>query len=495
MVNNINNGIEENGKMKKSIYAEETILSTKQMLLYSVGILGFGIIAALLSGFVLKYAVSILGLPPFFVGSVYSLMLVLSAFAGPFFGGLSDKVSLQSKIGIKYGRRKPFMIIGAPIFTICAIWFWSIPPCQEFNTLDPSTAMQFFIVMALYRIFESCAMQPYMAMIPEISRDESNRIKLSSWSMMFSMIGGMLGMFIPMIFLAGAASELENIAENSDKLWAGIPSSPGEAIYNQLQILVIIIAVIYLICIAIMVISTKVPKMIENLDSDEEKGSMNVLKTLKEPFADRNALKYIIGVFLTGIPTTSFMYLIFNFLDEILHLDSFMYYLAIGLIIIMMGISLTYWGKISEKIGLKNSYLRCLYLSVIGFLMLQFTNLQSILSEFILIYQIMGLAALAFMLFSVVGAMIFPRAMLSDIIDQSEERTGKSQSGNYNGASSFLGTLGSACSMMICTFFLDIYGKDAITGYVIVFLIGFCLSAAAIPIFKKIVIVGKKLEN
>jgi len=59
-----------------------------------------------ISGFILKYAVSILGLPPFFVGSVYSSMLVLYAFLGPFFGGLSDKLSLESKIGKKYGKRK-----------------------------------------------------------------------------------------------------------------------------------------------------------------------------------------------------------------------------------------------------------------------------------------------------------------------------------------------------------------------------------------------------
>lgn len=476
---------------KKSIYAEESIMSTKQMMAYSFGVLGFTLVASLLSGFVLKYAVSILGLPPFFVGSVYSTMLILSAFGGPFFGGLSDNLSLESKIGKKFGKRKPFMIIGAPLFAIFAVWFWSIKPCATFNTLDPVTAIQFIFVLALYRIFESCTVSPYYAMIPEISRDENNRVKLTSYAVVFSMIAGTLGMFIPLMFLAGAADLLEALPEGSAALWAGNPASPGAAIYIQLQIVIILMVIIYLICIAIMVITTKNPKMIEDRGAD--KRSLNVLRTLKDPFADKNAFRYIIVSFLNTIPLTSFMYLLFNFLDEILHLNSIMYYSGMFLIFVMMGASFAFWGKLSKKKGVKNAYIVCLYLSATALFLLQLTITSLILPE--LIYQILGLALLSLWCVTVIGGQIFPKAVYSDIIDQAEERTGKSQSGNYSGASGFLNTLGAATSMMISTFFIGLFGKDNIWGYLIIFFISFCLVAVTIPIFKGVVIVGKTIER
>lgn len=187
------------------------------------------------------------------------------------------------------------------------------------------------------------------------------------------------------------------------------------------------------------------------------------------------------------------MYLLFNFLDEVLHLSSGLYYLALLVIFGMMGASFGYWGYLSKKKGVRNAYIRCLYLSATALLLLQLTITSLFLPT--LAYQILGLALLSFMLVTVIGGQIFPKAIFSDIIDQAEERTGKSQSGNYSGASGFLNTLGAATSMMICTLFIDLFGKDNITGYLIIFFIGFCLVAAAIPIFKRVTIVGKTIEK
>ncbi|MCP4763058.1 MAG: MFS transporter [archaeon] len=469
-------------KNNKSIYAEEGVLSTFEMIRFAIGGLGYTIAGSLLSGFILVFGVSMIGLPAAFVGPLYSVGLIVSAFASPFFGGLSDNL----KAG-KWGKRKPMILIGAPLFAICAIWLWSIPPTDIYGEFVPSIAIQFTSALVFYRIMEAVFGQPYNAMLPEISRDEQNRVKTSMFTMSFSMFGGIIGMFIPMIFIAN----IEEIDENSTELWLNDPSGKGLDIYNQLFPFIIIVMVVFILCMSMVIFTIKTPKMVE--DPDAEKVKMNVLATLSEPFKDKNCMKYLFSMFLFNIPGTALLYLLMNFLIYVLGVDGIWYYICIVIILFVMVISFVFWDKSSKKDGIKKAYKKSLM--IFGFALLLMIVIILVIPLGEIVKMIVGLIIIGAAVFGMVGGMIFPSAILSDIIDQAENRTMKSQAGNYYGAYNFLNSLSSAVSMFVVSMFMEILGETEPIGYIVISIVSALLIPIAIPLYNKLSIVGKKIEK
>ena len=91
-----------------------------------------------------------------------------------------------------------------------------------------------------------------------------------------------------------------------------------------------------------------------------------------------------------------------------------------------------------------------------------------------------------------VGTMIFPFAIMSDIIDTAELETGKSLSGSYTGAFNMMSSFGSATSMLIISIFLELLGSENRISYAIIFLFGSFLFIFSIIILKKVIVVGTK---
>ncbi|MHA1821258.1 MAG: MFS transporter [Promethearchaeota archaeon] len=475
---------QEGGSKTKSIYLEENILNTFEMISYNLGNFGISLIIALLSSFILIYIVSIVGLPPLFVGVVYASGQILYGFMSPLFGAISDRIKSE-----RWGKRKPFMLIGTPLLALVYLWFWLLPPCSNFGVLEGnfSTAIQFVFAIILFRILIAFISAPYTAMIPEISREEINRIKTSMWSIILTSAGQGLGMLIPIFFLSSINKEV------SEKyLWYYNSNGVGQSIYYDIIKFVLIVIIIFITGMLITIFTIKTTKMNEDISAESQIREYNVIKTLKIPFKDRNALNFFISTTLSMIPMICLNYLAFNFAIYVVKIEGFMYYLLIIVAIISIEASFLFWNGYAEKVGLKKANMTCLKLSVVSFLLMAFLifDLDKIIIE------IYGLTAVGFALFVFIGANIYPGAILSDIIDQAETSLLKSLSGKYMGAFAFLGAIGGAIAMFISSLFMEIFGVENALGYILIFLIfGSGLTLLAIPFYSKIRIVGKKLNN
>ena len=107
--------------------------------------------------------------------------------------------------------------------------------------------------------------------------------------------------------------------------------------------------------------------------------------------------------------------------------------------------------------------------------------------EIVIIY---GFTIVCILLLGFVGSQIFPWAILSDIIDSAEIRTGRSLSGPYSGAYNFVLSSAAATSMLIISIVLEIFGPTEKISYALVFMLGSILLAIAVFIFQKVKIVG-----
>ena len=131
------------------------------------------------------------------------LMITLSRFTDvitdPIIGFLSDRWRS------KWGRRKPFMVAGMPIFG-AGVWLLFVPPVtfHEITVLGyPFNYgyLYLFTMIGLVYLGSTIKDLPYMAWGAELSRNFHERTRITSWREGFSVAGALIAAFTPAIIL------------------------------------------------------------------------------------------------------------------------------------------------------------------------------------------------------------------------------------------------------------------------------------------------------
>ncbi|MDA0632737.1 MFS transporter [Nonomuraea sp. MCN248] len=132
---------------------------------YAVGMLGTSIPINMIKGSMILYYVDILGLDVRAYGVVMVVYAVIDAIDNPVLGHLSDRTRSR------FGRRRPWLIVGAPMLAACMIAFFSAPA-----SLDGLGLVLWFAVFAiLCEAFDSMLNANYGALLPELYPRERDR--------------------------------------------------------------------------------------------------------------------------------------------------------------------------------------------------------------------------------------------------------------------------------------------------------------------------------
>jgi oligogalacturonide transporter len=141
----------------------------------------FTIIGAWLLFFFTKFA----GLTAVEAGSIIAIARVVDAVVSLFMGSLSDNL-FKFKVGRKFGRRRFFLLIGAPLM-LCYSLLWI-------------SGMHYLYYLLTYLLFEMIAAMvliPWETLPSEMTKDFNKRTKLSSTRMFISATGTFLATFVP----------------------------------------------------------------------------------------------------------------------------------------------------------------------------------------------------------------------------------------------------------------------------------------------------------
>lgn len=136
---------------------------------YGIGMFGTSMPINMFKSFAAIFYVDMLGLDM----KKYSLVLFIYTFVdaidNPVYGFLSDRTRT------KWGRRRPWLIIGAPLLVLCFILFYNVPSFVE------SEKCMLFIYMILMYILtgtlDSLVNANYGALFPELFQSDSERAK------------------------------------------------------------------------------------------------------------------------------------------------------------------------------------------------------------------------------------------------------------------------------------------------------------------------------
>ena len=463
-------------------------LSTYQLASYGAPAMPLSMVALPLAVYLTPvYADSAgFGLSLAFVGLMLALSRVFDGLTDPIVGFISDRIRTR------WGRRKPFILIGMPIF-MAGVWLLWIPPIEftevtwlglTFNTGYP------YLLSALVVLYIGATIQdvPYSAWGAELARDYNERTLVMSWKEAFTVSGSLIGALCPAIIVFWGFTAP---ADNVYFLTIGLVLVMPFLVFNQLKV---------------------VPEYPVKETNSER---LPLRESFKYVWANEPYRKLVIIFLFSTIGSAMTNSLSFFFVKHVLLAgDLYGFYLAPYFISQIVAIPL--WFKLSAKIGKHRATMVAIFWYAlwscfipliaiapqIWFEAFELSKTLAFLPDSWLSglnERFEGIPTGKFAFFigvmclkgSAIGALsALPYAMAADVIDLDSSRTGKRQGGAYFSIWTMTRKLAYAAGLIVGTTAATIVGFNSLadpvdapnTAYSLLWLA--CLYSIVPAIFK-----------
>ncbi len=143
-----------------------------------------------IGAWLLFFYTTFVGLSPVEAASIVAIARIVDAIVSLFMGSFTDHF-YKNALGKRFGRRRFFLLIGAPLMLV--------------YTLLWITGMSFWFYLAVYLAFEIIAAMvliPWETLPSEMTKDFNSRTKLSTCRMFLSASGTFLATFIPGLLIS-----------------------------------------------------------------------------------------------------------------------------------------------------------------------------------------------------------------------------------------------------------------------------------------------------
>jgi GPH family glycoside/pentoside/hexuronide:cation symporter len=166
-------------------------LSRRTKLLYGVGDTGFSLTTTIIGAYFLIFMTDVVGLTPASAAAAIFVGRSWDYINDPIFGHISDRTRTR------WGRRRPFLLFGGLPFALAFAMLWWRPPWESHFLLAAYYALA-------YMVFDATATfiyMPYFALTPELTSDYDERTSLTTYRMLFSILGSLLAFTVPLTII------------------------------------------------------------------------------------------------------------------------------------------------------------------------------------------------------------------------------------------------------------------------------------------------------
>ncbi len=385
---------------------------------FGIGDFGMSAVTALIQFFMLFYYTDVVGIDPGIAGTAILVgKLTWDMVNDILFGYLEDKT--QSK----WGRRRPYLIL-CPIPLALSFWLLLSLPSGMSNLAGFFAIILTFI---LFDTFHTLITTAYYAMTAELTTDYDERTSISTYRMIFNVIGYILGAGITTM-LADMISKSSGISNREAWSCVGI-------IFGGVAAVTVLIPGLFVRNTpAVESTPTKMPPM------------KAILGTLKnKPFVHYMVISAIMSTAFTLVTTMLPYYLVYQM--DMGATQSIVMLAMLG----TLAIFLVPCAKVSSRIGKAKTYALGITIACCAL---------------IVAFFLPGTAKVLMMIIAVVAGIGFssqwvcPHSMVPDVIEYDELMTGERREGIYYGMNGMVGKITGALGSAICGWGLSI------TGYV-----------------------------
>lgn len=139
----------------------------------------------IIGAFLLFFYTTFAGLTPIEGASIIAIARIVDAVASLFIGSISDNF-YKTKLGKLFGRRRFFLLIGAPLMADYVL-LWVTGRSYAF----------YLVTYLLFEIIAAMVLIPWETLPAEMTKDFTDRTKLSASRMFISATGTFLATFVP----------------------------------------------------------------------------------------------------------------------------------------------------------------------------------------------------------------------------------------------------------------------------------------------------------
>ena len=359
-------------------------LSRRTKISYGAGDFGFALTDTVIGVLFAIFLTDVVGLAPALAAAAIFIGRTWDYINDPVIGFISDRTRSR------WGRRRPFLIIGFIPFAIGFAMMWVIPPIQNQVWLAIYYGVAFFF-------FDTCATfvyMPYFALTPELTEDYDERTNLTSYRMFFSLIGQLIAFTAPLAIIGAM------IPENALRVtWTGV-----------------LIGLAAALPLVLVFFGTR--ERPEHLEQDQP----TIKESVKAAFTNRPFI-FAVGVFLfTNTAFSIIQSILLYFLKYHMHLEA-QSDLIMGVVFISALLSLPFWVWASRHWDKRIAYV----IGMVFFSSVMITMISLDASwSLTIIYILATLAGIG------VGAMdVLPWAIIPDAIEYDELKSGQRHEGMF----------------------------------------------------------------
>lgn len=426
---------------------EKNPLSMSEKLSYSFGRFGSSItmdLANLFTGFV-YYLFFGLKEDPFLAFFALAIGKVVIGFTCFFSGYISDKTKTR------IGRRKPFILIGAPLLAIS--FFLLYNPHLIIPSVTDSSMIFGYLVLwnSIYQASYGFLITPYQSLLPEIT-SEKERLQVSGFQNMFNTMAFIVGAGVSFLLPILLNTEEDRTYSLAD---LELPNNMISSLTNG-QILTIIITLFSITCFL-----AYLPTLFKVKESDVFVPQPPLREELKIITSNRNFMSWVTARTVIEIAIMGLVGIMLAWIEEVLLFDTVGYLIFGGTLLTTMFFGFYFWVKYGNRIGKTKSFIYSMLLLALIMPLMSVIGQLEILNIVPLILQTLPFVAAA--AFCLASYYLLPYAITGDIAEEDERRTGIRRAGSYNGFELLImNVLGQVLGFLLVGFILEL---DPITNY------------------------------
>ncbi len=165
--------------------------------LYGISDFGFACTDTTMQVLFAIFMTDVVGLKPVYAAASIFIGRTWDYINDPLVGYFTDRVRTR------WGRRRPFLLIGFIPFGLMFAMMWYRPPTDSQFLLAAYYALAYFLFDSSYTIVT----MPYSALTPELTPDYDERTSLTTYRMAFSIIGSLLAFTVPLMIIGSMRPE------------------------------------------------------------------------------------------------------------------------------------------------------------------------------------------------------------------------------------------------------------------------------------------------
>lgn len=367
-------------------------------LIYGFGDWGNTTTSTIFGFFFAFFLNNIAGVEPLFAFPVLLIGGIWDAINDPIIGVWSDRIHTR------WGRRRPFFLIGALPYAITFILLFLVPPIHS----QVGKCIYYSLVYIAFDTMFTFVAVPYTALTPELTEDYDERTRLNGYRMFVSMAGGLI-----------AAVALPIIVDSF------VNKAKG-----------------YLVTAIIFGLLAAIPYLllfffIKEKYQDTPKSDLNIFSGFAYTWHNI-AFRFASGVYMTAWVTVSlagalFQYYLVYWLRMPKQVD-----IVLGLMMLSATVFIPVMVWMANRLGKQKAYLIAVGWWVLVMLAISFLPQNSGIAVYFL-------AAGAG--FGVAAAHVIPWSIVPDVIESDELERGHRREGTFYGFMVFLQKTGSAAAL------------------------------------------------